>query len=103
MKHFTQFVHLLRTTWEGDRQKAAEQVMALADQMDGEGDAAHARMLRFTLQSLQNRPLSQSAMAAPAQPARSATATASPARAPLAEPAAPTVALTFGTWDETQH
>jgi hypothetical protein len=115
MKHFTPFIHLLRAAWEGDRQKAAEQVLALADQMEGEGDAAHARMLRFTLQSLQNQP-----------PARDGHTLMKPA-APKAAPAAPpvdldlgapangarpgtnananagTIALTFGTWDETKH
>ena len=102
MKHFTQFVHLVRTTWEGDRQRAAEQMLALAEQLEGEGDAAHARMLRFTLQSLQNQP--------PARDGHTLMKPAAPKAAPVTPrvdldlDAAPSaVALTFGTWDETQH
>lgn len=101
MKHFTQFIHLLRTAWEGDRQRAAEQVLALADQMEGEGDAAHARMLRFTLQALQNQPPARDGhtLMKPAMPATPAL------DLDLGKPAPGpgTVALTFGTWDETRH
>ncbi len=114
MKHFTQFIHLLRAGWEGDRQQLAEQALALAEQMEGEGDAAHARMLRFTLRALQNQP--------PARDGHTLMKAAAPKAAPPAAPAvdvdlgapaaAPcpaantnsgTIALTFGTWDETRH
>jgi hypothetical protein len=115
MKHFTQFIHLLRAAWEGDRQRAAEQVLALADQMEGEGDAAHARMLRFTLQALQNHPPvrdGQNSLKPTAPPRAAAHASTldvdlgapAAAGAPTAPPlGAGTVALTFGTWDETRH
>jgi hypothetical protein len=110
MKHFTQFIHLLRAAWEGDQQRAAEQVLALADQMEGEGDAAHARMLRFTLQALQNRPSSRDGhtLMKPAAPAKATLDVDLGAPAAEALSAAPalgagTVALTFGTWDETRH
>ena len=102
MKHFTQFVHLLRTTWEGDRQRAAEQMLALAEQMEGEGDAAHARMLRFTLQSLQDRPPARDGLTL-MKPAAPKAAPAAGSRVDLDLGSAPSVALTFGTWDETQH
>jgi hypothetical protein len=107
MKHFIQFIHLLRAAWEGDQQRAAEQVLALAEQMEGEGDAAHARMLRFTLQALQNHPRARDGHT-PMKPVASDKATASTAGAPdpdlgKAAPGAATVALTFGTWDETRH
>lgn len=101
MKHYTQFIHLLRAGWEGDQKRLTEQVLALADQMEGEGDTAHARMLRFTLQALQNQP-----------PARDAhTLLKAPAPKPPKNPmkldldlgGTPGVSLTFGTWDETRH
>jgi hypothetical protein len=102
MKHFTQFVHLLRTTWEGDRQRAAEQMLALAEQLEGEGDAAHARMLRFTLQSLQNHPPARDGHTLMKQAVPKAAAMAPRVDVDL-DAASSAVALTFGTWDETQH
>ena len=95
MKHFTQFIHALRAAWEGDHQRATEHVQALADHLEGEGDAAHARMLRFTLQTLQNHP--------PARDAHTLMKTAAAAPALDLDVGAPSVALTFGTWDETRH
>jgi hypothetical protein len=114
MKHFTQFIHLLRAGWDGDRQLLAAQALALADLMEGEGDSAHARMLRFTLQALQNQPpardghtLMKPASAKPAAPAAPALdldlgAPSSTGR-PAANTSAGSITLTFGTWDETRH
>jgi len=103
MKHFTQFLHMLRAAWDGDRQKLAEQVLALADQMEGEGDAARARMLRFTLQSLQSQPPARDGHTL-MKPANAATGRPTPPRpATDLDLGSPTVALTFGTWDETKH
>jgi hypothetical protein len=107
MKHFTQYIQLLRAAWEGDRQRAAEQLLALADQMEGEGDAAHARMLRFTLQALQSHPSSRDdhTLMRPAVPAKTTGCAASVLDVDLGRtsPALGSVALTFGTWDETRH
>jgi hypothetical protein len=107
MKHFTQYIQLLRAAWEGDRQRAAEQLLALADQMEGEGDAAHARMLRFTLQALQNHPSARDGhtLMRPAAPTRATGSGAPVLDVDLGtpSPALGSVALTFGTWDETRH
>jgi hypothetical protein len=115
MKHFTQFIHLLRAGWDGDRQLLAAQAVALAELMEGEGDAAHARMLRFTLQALQNQPPARDGhtLMKPAAPKAAPPATAPldvdlgaapPTTARPATNANPgTIALTFGTWDETRH
>ncbi len=114
MKHFTQFIHLLRAGWDGDRQLLAAQALALADLMEGEGDSAHARMLRFTLQALQNQPPARDGHTLMKQPAaKGGTATAAPLDLDLgAPPTTPRPAtnqnpagiqLTFGTWDETRH
>ena len=115
MKHFTQFIHLLRAGWDGDRPLLTAQALALADLMEGEGDAAHARMLRFTLQALQNQPpardthtLMKPAAPMPAPPAVPALDLDLGAAASSPKPAAHnsntgTIALTFGTWDETRH
>ena len=100
MKHFTQFIHALRAAWEGDRQRATEHVLALADHLEGEGDAAHARMLRFTLQTLQNQPPARDAHTLMKAAAPKGQATAAPLDLDVG---APSVALTFGTWDETRH
>lgn len=103
MKHFTQFLHLVRAAWDGDRQRAAEQMLALADQIEGEGDAAHARMLRFTLQSLQNQPPARDGHTL-MKPAATVASKPAPARPGVdLDLGTPTVALTFGTWDETKH
>jgi hypothetical protein len=114
MKHFTQFIHLLRAGWDGDRQLLAAQALALADLMEGEGDSAHARMLRFTLQALQNQPPARDGqtLLKPAA-AKAGTATAAPLDVDLgAPPTTPrpaanhspgAIKLTFGTWDETRH
>lgn len=113
MKHFTQFIQLLRAGWDGDRQRMTEHTLALAEQMEGEGDAAHARMLRFTLQALQNQPPARDGhtlMKAAAKASTTATApldldlgapTAAPGPAANHNPGA--IKLTFGTWDETRH
>ena len=118
MKHFTQFIHLLRAGWVGDRPLLEAQALALADLMEGEGDAAHARMLRFTLQALKNQPPARDGhtLMKPAPspaPAKAVTAAAAPLDLDLGAPAAAarpaanqnpgTIKLTFGTWDETRH
>lgn len=114
MKHFTQFIHLLRAGWDGDRQLLAAQAVALAELMEGEGDSAHARMLRFTLQALQNQPPARDGhtLMKPAAPKAAPPAAASldvDLNAPANDPRrganghSGTIVLTFGTWDETQH
>ena len=114
MKHFTQFIHLLRAGWDGDRQLLAAQALALAEMMEGEGDAARARMLRFTLQALQNQPPAREGhtLMKPATPKAAPVATApvdldlgAPAAAPRPAPNhnPGSIKLTFGTWDETRH
>jgi hypothetical protein len=113
MKHFTQFIHLLRAGWVGDRQLLEAQALALADLMEGEGDSAHARMLRFTLQALQKQPPARDGhtLMKPA-PAKAVTPAAAPLDLDLGTPQSPTarpvantgtITLTFGTWDETRH
>jgi hypothetical protein len=100
MKHFTQFIHLLRSAWDGDKSHCAEQVQALAEQLEGEGDTAHARMLRFTLQSLQGRAAATvaSASAVPVARAQPAAGSLPPSARGEGEPL-PRVELTFGSWD----
>lgn len=94
MKHFTQFIQLIRAAWDGDKLTCAEQALQLAVRLENEGDTAHARMLRFTLNSLQNREL----------PATPPDAALEQALAPPAPRAAATaednkVELTFGHWE----
>jgi len=119
MKHFTQFIHLLRAGWDGDRPLLAAQAQALADLMEGEGDVAHARMLRFTLQALQSQPPARDGhtLMKAASPPKTSPKAAPPSAPALdldlgtptatTRPAAAnnpgTISLTFGTWDETRH
>lgn len=111
MKHFTQFIHLLRAGWDGDRPLLEAQALALAELMEGEGDAAHARMLRFTLLALQNQPRARDShtlmkpaapKAAPLDVDLNAPANA-PRRGANGNGNASSIELTFGTWDETKH
>jgi hypothetical protein len=102
MKHFAQFINLLRSAWEGDRARCLEQAYALADRLEGEGDTARARMLRFTLQSLQNQsPPPDMRNATMKSTGAIATAAAAPQLA-QASGDGERVALTFGSWDRPQ-
>lgn len=102
MKHFTQFIHMLRSAWDGDRSTCIEQASELATRLEGEGDTAHARMLRFTLQALQSKAAATCATAATSSPRFIPAATAAAAPAVEAAPgqdAAVRVELTFGSWE----
>lgn len=108
MKHFTQFIQLFRAAWDGDKSTCVEQVSTLATRLESEGDTAHARMLRFTLASLQDRELSAAVVARHAATSAATAddgevATASAAKLPPlpgTAGAGERVELTFGRWEQ---
>lgn len=108
MKHFTQFIQLFRAAWDGDKSTCVEQVTNLATRLESEGDTAHARMLRFTLASLQDKAQSAAVVARHAAAVAVAdddgdNATTGVARLPpLPETAGvgERVELTFGRWEQ---
>ncbi|HSW09184.1 hypothetical protein [Aquabacterium sp.] len=97
MKHFPQFIHMLRAAWDGDRNTCVEQATHLAERLESEGDTAHARMLRFTLSALQNKEMSPATRQAVAD-ARATMLAPAPTAAGTQDDAG-RVALTFGEWE----
>lgn len=96
MKHFPQFIHMLRAAWDGDRNTCVEQAAHLAVRLETEGDTAHARMLRFTLQALQNKDMTPAVKSA----VDARAAMLAPGGADSTAPSdSERVALTFGEWD----
>ncbi len=106
MKHFTQFIQLFRAAWDGDKSTCVEQVSTLATRLESEGDTAHARMLRFTLASLQDKAQSAAVVArhaasAPADEDDGGSAAAAKLPPlPGAQGAGERVELTFGRWEQ---
>ncbi|MBI5260132.1 MAG: hypothetical protein HY855_26770 [Burkholderiales bacterium] len=101
MKHFTQFIQMIRAAWDGDKHTCAEQALQLAVRLESEGDSAHARMLRFTLAALQNRE-----QAAAPREAALEQALAPPAPRQDSSGEDNRVELTFGEWEheaQSQH
>lgn len=97
MKHFPQFIQVLRAAWDGDRPTCVEQAQHLAVRLENEGDTAHARMLRFTLAALQNKEPPSPALAAAVDARAKSLMPQASAQDGAAE--GERVALTFGEWE----
>jgi len=104
MKHFPHLMQLLRAAWDGDRAGSQECAHYLATQLEFEGDTAHARMLRFTMQSLMSRDpaagASKTPEGRPPGPKRSRITTLGSASQIQMGDEDEDIELTFGRWDD---